>query len=191
MEEETARASTSPTLEENLYRDSGYASLNGIDVKPLRRLVGRRVSEARRDGRWAIGTAGGRQRPRGLADQRRRAGPAGREDAEGSRPPPDRRGDRRNPAAGPRRDAIPGPGGGGPLAKGVPAPRSVPRTAVPPAPPPKYATDHKIPRRSGAALPAREVTPRRGATAPVDTRPLRRSRPFPEEYPWTFFSRPS
>src|SRR5271166_6919777 len=112
MEEETARASTSPTLEENLYRDSGYASLNGIDVKPLRRLVGRRVSEARRDGRWAIGTAGGRQRPRGLADQRRRAGPAGREDAEGSRPPPDRRGDRRNPAAGPRRDAIPGPGGG-------------------------------------------------------------------------------
>src|SRR5208337_2361762 len=33
MEEETARASTSPTLEENLYRDSGYASLNGIGAK--------------------------------------------------------------------------------------------------------------------------------------------------------------
>src|SRR5208337_168776 len=33
MEEETARASTSPTLEENLYRDSGYASLNGIGLK--------------------------------------------------------------------------------------------------------------------------------------------------------------
>src|SRR5271166_4085246 len=172
MEEETARASTSPTLEENLYRDSGYASLNGIDVKPLRRLVGRRVSETRHDGRWAIGTAGGRQRPRGLRDQRRRASPADREDAEGSRPPPDRRGDRRNPAAGPRRDAVPGPGGGGPLAKGVRAPRRVPRTAVPPAPPPKYATDHKIPRRPGAALPAREVTPRRGAVAPVDTRPF-------------------
>src|SRR5271166_4469421 len=35
MEEETARASTSPTLEENLYRDSGYASLNGIASNPL------------------------------------------------------------------------------------------------------------------------------------------------------------
>src|SRR5208282_486172 len=33
MEEETARASTSPTLEENLYRESGYASLNGIAVR--------------------------------------------------------------------------------------------------------------------------------------------------------------
>src|SRR5271157_3989718 len=33
MEEETARASTSPTLEENLYRDSGYASLNGIGAR--------------------------------------------------------------------------------------------------------------------------------------------------------------
>src|SRR5271165_59966 len=36
MEEETARASTSPTLEENLYRDSGYASLNGIGFKRRR-----------------------------------------------------------------------------------------------------------------------------------------------------------
>ena len=35
MEEETARASTSPTLEENLYRDSGYASLNGIAANPF------------------------------------------------------------------------------------------------------------------------------------------------------------
>lgn len=39
--------------------------------------------------------------------------------------PPDRRRDRRNPAAGPRRDALPGAGERGPLAKDVPVPEGV------------------------------------------------------------------
>ena len=80
----------------------------------------RREPEARGNGRGASGDAGGGRRHRGLADERRRAGPADREDAEGSRRPPDRRGDRWTPAAGSGRDSVLDPGRRGPLAPGVP-----------------------------------------------------------------------
>ena len=44
MEEETTRASTPSALEENLCRDSGYASLNGIAFKPWLIQFGRSAS---------------------------------------------------------------------------------------------------------------------------------------------------
>ena len=39
VEEETPRASASSALDENLSRDSGYDSLNGITLKAVNRLI--------------------------------------------------------------------------------------------------------------------------------------------------------
>jgi len=39
VEEETPRASASSALDENLSRDSGYDSLNGIALKAVNRLI--------------------------------------------------------------------------------------------------------------------------------------------------------